>query len=310
MRNNENNMVTLKQNDNLFNLKMCCAKYLTVSPIFESLNQNNIPYANIKGEALSLYAFGQYGQRSYGDIDILVSRKNLHTLEDALARYGYTSSSRTRTEKIMMISASHQTTAWCRVTNRKFKSVVDVNFDLFWGEYSGRHIDVDQFLLDTIEMKIYGVQVKVLSPLKAMIQLILHHFKEMNSIYLIAEHNCIKESMFRDIYYLWKNNSDAISFDKLYELSLEYEIIPYVFYILYFTNNIYNDCELSRYVKNFQTQEGIDLLDYYGLAVRERKLWKVDFQTRLKTEKLYDLIKDDLTNDDMIKLERSRKIFG
>ena len=149
------------------------------------------------------------------------------------------------------------------------------------------------------------MKVRVLSPLKAMIQLILHHYKEMNSIYHIAEHDCIKESMFRDVYYLWKNNSDAISLEKLYELSLEYEIIPYVFYILYFTNKIFDDQKLSRYVEAFHTQDGFDLLDYYGLAVRERKLWKVDFHTRLKTNKMYDLIKADL-----IKLERNRKIFG
>lgn len=310
LKNSEDDMITLKQNDDLFNLKRCCAKYLALAPIFECLNVNNIPYANIKGETLSLYAFDQYGQRSYGDIDILVSRKNLHVLEAVLTQNGYISPSVTREEKVMMISASHQTAAWYKITNQKFKSVIDVNFDIFWGEHMGRHIDIDQFLSDTIEMKIYGVKVRVLSPLKAMIQLILHHYKEMNSIYHIAEHDCIKESMFRDVYYLWKNNSDAISLEKLYELSLEYEIIPYVFYILYFTNKIFDDQKLSRYVEAFHTQDGFDLLDYYGLAVRERKLWKVDFQTRLKTNKMYDLIKADLTEDDLIKLERNRKIFG
>ena len=35
-------MITLKQNDDLFNLKRCCAKYLALAPIFECLNVNNI----------------------------------------------------------------------------------------------------------------------------------------------------------------------------------------------------------------------------------------------------------------------------
>lgn len=164
LKNSEDDMITLKQNDDLFNLKRCCAKYLALAPIFECLNVNNIPYANIKGETLSLYAFDQYGQRSYGDIDILVSRKNLHVLEAVLAQNGYISPSVTREEKVMMISASHQTAAWYKITNQKFKSVIDVNFDIFWGEHMGRHIDIDQFLSDTIEMKIYGVKVRVLSP--------------------------------------------------------------------------------------------------------------------------------------------------
>ena len=289
---------------------MCCAKYMSLASIFEDLNQRDFPYANIKGEVLSLYAFGQYGQRTYGDIDILVSRKNLHKLEDMLMQYGYTSSTKTRAEKVLMISASHQTATWLKTTNRNFKSVVDVNFDLFWGEYTGLHIDIDKFLSDTIEMEIYGMRVKTLSPLKAMIQLILHHYKEMNSIYLIAVHDCIKYSMFQDVYFLWKNNNGTISLNTLYALSSEYEIIPYVFYILYFTNKIFNDHELSRYIEAFRTSEGVSLLDCYGLADHERKLWKVDFQTRLKTENLYDLIKNDLTDRDLAKVKRNRRIFG
>ena len=303
-------MTAFKQADELLNFKICCAKYLSLAPFFEDLNLRDIPYANIKGEVLSLYAFGRYGQRSYGDIDILVSRKNLHKLENMLMQYGYTSTTKTRADKVLMISASHQTAAWCKLTSRKFKSVMDVNFDLFWGEYTGRRIDIDQFLSDTIETEIYGVRVKTLSPLKAMVQLILHHYKEMNSIYHMAEHNCIKYSMFRDVYFLLKNNDDVISLDNLYALSSEYEIIPYVFYILYFTNEIFNDQELSQYIEAFRTPEGVSLLDFYGLAANERKLWKVDFQTRLETENLYDLIKNDLTELDLAKLERNRKIFG
>lgn len=303
-------MTAFKQADELLNFKICCAKYLSLAPFFEDLNLRDIPYANIKGEVLSLYAFGRYGQRSYGDIDILVSRKNLHKLENMLMQYGYTSTTKTRADKVLMISASHQTAAWCKLTSQKFKSVVDVNFDLFWGEYTGRRIDIDQFLSDTIETEIYGVRVKALSPLKAMVQLILHHYKEMNSIYHMAEHNCIKYSMFRDVYFLLKNNDDVISLDNLYALSSEYEIIPYVFYILYFTNEIFNDQELSQYIEAFRTPEGVSLLDFYGLAANERKLWKVDFQTRLETENLYDLIKNDLTELDLAKLERNRKIFG
>ena len=49
---------------------------------------------------------------------------------------------------------------------------------------------------------------------------------------------------------------------------------------------------------------------YYGLAEKERKPWKVDFQTRLETDNLYELIKDDLTEEDIEKLERNRRIFG
>ena len=63
--------------------------------------------------------------------------------------------------------------------------------EMFWGEYEGKRIDISEFLSDTIEIDIYGCKVKTLPPLKAMVQLILHHYKEMNSIYHLAGHNCI-----------------------------------------------------------------------------------------------------------------------
>ena len=83
-----------------------------------------------------------------------------------------------------------------------------------------------------------------------------------------------------------------------------------MYYILYFTNWIFCDSELQKYVLAFKTEDGINLLDYYGLANSERKLWKVDFKTRLESDNLFELIKDDLTESDFEKLERNRRIFG
>ena len=102
---------------------------------------------------------------------------------------------------------------------------VDLNFDILWGEYNGKRIDIEGFISDAIEVEIYGIKVKTLPPLKALIQLILHHYKEMNSIYHLAGHNSITYSMFRDVYYLWKNNASVISLEKLYVLSEKYQII-------------------------------------------------------------------------------------
>ena len=81
-------------------------------------------------------------------------------------------------------------------------------------------------------------------------------------------------------------------------------------YVLYFTNWIFKDEELQKYVDALRTAEGEHYLDYYGLAEKERKPWKVDFQTRLETDNLYELIKDDLTKEDIEKLERNRRILG
>ena len=283
-------------------------RYEACSDLFLSLKRQQ--YVVVKGEPLSLLANRKLGERHSSDIDFLVPKKSLKLIEDILGKNIFVSNSISRSDRILMLSSSHQVQPWSKDIAVIGNVTIDLNFDLFWGEYNGKRIDIEQFLSDTIEMEIYGVKVKTLPPLKAMVQLILHHYKEMNSIYHLAGHNCINYNMFKDVYYLWKNNKNDITLERLYSLCSEYEIIPYAFYVLYFTNWIFKDEELQKYVDALRTAEGEHYLDYYGLAEKERKPWKVDFQTRLETDNLYELIKDDLTKEDIEKLERNRRIFG
>lgn len=278
------------------------------------LSDVTVPYAVIKGEPLSLLCYNEKSVRNSQDIDILIDRQHISYFERLLQENDFIrlinqNEFVNRESRILCISQSHQVPPYVKETpNQQIE--IDLNFDIFWGEYTGKRIDIAEFLADTIVQDIYGCKVKALSPLKAMVQLILHHYKEMNSIYHLAGHNCINNNMFRDVYYLWKNNQEAVSLEKLCAISSEYKIISYVFYVLYFTNWIFKDTELQKYVEAFRTLEGESLLDYYGLVEKERKPWKVDFQTRLETDNLYELIRDDLTEADVEKLERNRRIFG
>lgn len=283
-------------------------RYLDSAELFLCISKYN--YSVIKGEPLSVLAYNELGMRSCSDIDILVEKSDLVKIESLLIEQGFISNMQSRADRILTLAFSHQVVPWHKNIFPFSQINIDLNFDIFWGEYEGKRVDIKDFLSDAIEMDIYGIKVKTLPPLKAMIQLVLHHYKEMNSIYHLSTHNCIHYKMFKDIYYLWKNNREDISLDKLYSLSNIYEIFPYIYYVLYFTNQVFNDAELEQYVDAFKTLEGINLLDYYGLAENERKLWKIDFKTRLESDNLYDLIKDDLTTDDFEKLERNRRIFG
>ena len=278
------------------------------------LSDVTVPYAVIKGEPLSLLCYNEKSVRNSQDIDILIDRQHISYFERLLKENDFIrlinqNEFVNRESRILCISQSHQIPPYVKETSNQ-QIEIDLNFDIFWGEYTGKRIDIAEFLADTIVQDIYGCKVKTLSPLKAMVQLILHHYKEMNSIYHLTGHNCINHNMFKDVYYLWKNNQEAIFLDKLYAISSEYEIIPYVFYVLYFTNWIFKDTELQKYVEAFRTLEGESLLDYYGLAEKERKPWKVDFQTRLEADNLYEFIRDDLTEADVEKVDFNRRIFG
>ncbi len=268
-----------------------------------------LPYAVIKGKPLSVLIYNNVHERITTDLDILCPKKECENFVAMLKEHGFSELNKSRYDILFSKSFSHQYVPLVKI-NAFSRMTIDLNYDIFWGEYSGKHIDIGEFLSDTIEVDIYGIKVKTLPPIKAMIQLILHHYKEMNSIYHLAGHNCITYNMFKDIYYLWKNNVEEISINKLYEISMKYEIIPFVFYILYYTNEIFKDVKLEKYVEIFRSAEGVELLNYYGLTEKERKLWKVDFRTRLEVGDLFEIIKDDLTAEDFEKLSLNRGIFG
>ena len=256
-----------------------------------------------------MLAYKQPSARHLGDIDILSTSKNLNALTDILKKLRFSPNTSSREEHVMMLSTSHQIKPWIRDISPWGKIEVDLNFDIFWGEYEGKRVDIEEFLFDTTEMDIYGAKVKTLPPIKAMIQLVLHHYKDMNSIFLLATRKSIRYDMFKDVYYLLKNNLDAISLDKLYAMSAEYGIIPYVFYVLYYTGQVFDDDVLKQYIEAFRTPEGDALLNCYGLCEKERREWKCDLKKRLDSDHLYELIKADLTERDKEKIAINKRIF-
>ena len=288
---------------------LCRIQYFMASDFLKDLYESNINYAIIKGCPLAYYKTGNPGTRLSSDIDILVSRQDIQKVQEILNKNAfqrfYTPN---RKEHILLMSNSHQLTAYGK-TIGNITTQIDVNFDLFWGEYKGKRIEVSEFLEDSLELEIWGCKIRTLSPIKMLIQVILHHYKEMNSLYHLTGHISIKKRLFEDVYVLCKQYPEEISVQNLYNLGCKYEIIPYVFYMLYYTKKVYNDSLLDTYLKVFWTEEGEMLLEYYGLAANERRVWKIDFDKRLDTD-VSELIYAEMTDRDKEKLERNRRIFG
>lgn len=266
------------------------------------LKKTDIPYAIIKGEILSLMAYGNEGMRNSSDIDILLPRKDLHKFELLLKNEGFRSKTDNKELRTTMLLTSHQIAPMEKRTYDFAPMIIDLNFDIFWGEYEGRRVDISAFLQDAIKMDVYGVQLSTLSLPKSFVQVILHHYKELNSIYLLLEKNYINKQLFNDVYYMLKRNKENLPIKVLYELSSELDIIPYMFYVLYFTYKIFSDQMMREYVEAFRCKEGERLLSCYGLTDKERKEWKYDFETRLLSKNIYSLIENDLTMKDEQKI--------
>lgn len=286
-------------------------KFAACKKLFSEMK--DLPYAVVKGEVLSLMIYNEEGHRQYTDIDILIPREKICELERCLKENGFISTDNSRENRINLLLNSHQIAPWEKAIgtsiNKNAKIVIDINFDIFWGEYEKNRIDIEGFLKDTEEVKVYGVNVKTLSPIKAFIQLVLHHYKDMNSIFLLSIKKTIDINKFQEIRGFLYNNREMIPAIKLAEVCSEYDIKEYVYYILYYTKEIFKDDFLEEYLHILKCANGEVLLDKYGLNALERKIWRVDFITRLKEGVLFKYMLGDLTKDDLIKIETNKKIF-
>ena len=85
--------------------------------------------------------------------------------------------------------------------------------------------------------------------------------------------------------------------------------MPYVYYIFYYTKELYNDNVLEPYLETLYSLEGEELLSCYGLTQQERKRWKINFEERLEQD-ISEYIQGEMTDKDKEKLAMSKKLFG
>lgn len=272
----------------------------------------DFPYAFIKGDVLSKLAYGDVGYRDNHDVDILVPKGMREDLKKILHANGFIEDVRdengnfrelTRAEKIVLLN-SHQDIDYIKYVGDNFVNI-DVNYDLFWGEYTGKQIDIrNDFLSDTHYENIFGQKVKALSKVKSFIQLCLHHYREMNAIYLFKLDNPFRITMFRDVYYLLKTFSEEET-SELCSLIDKYEIKEYIYYVTYLTAQVYQDDKLREFLNRCATEKGKYLLDYYGLTELERKKWHISLEERMASADLYSEVEPYITQKDKDKVDKT-----
>ena len=274
------------------------------------LNQKaDFPYAVIKGEVLSVMAYGAAGKRNSGDIDVLVDRKDLKALEAILKEDGFESAELTRQEKIVARAFSHQIEPYHKQLPLGTLEV-DINYELIWGEWQGKKPSVSEMLARRETVDVFGVQVPCLTVEDAFIQMCLHHYKDMNVLFHLTLHNPIDRRLFKDVAGFWALQRGKMDLIKLRCWMEEYQLTPFFYYIAYYTAKVCEVPELASWAKEMESPEAVALLDTFGLAESERKTWPWPFEERLENEQLPELVRSLLTEQELEKAEQNHKIFG
>lgn len=147
--------------------------------------------------------------------------------------------------------------------------------------------------------EICGITVNKLSAEMEFISLCLHHYKDINSIYLLYMDG-FKLNHFCDIYFYLLNNE--LDRQKLISLWKELNVESYVYYCIYYTNLMFISPVLSEYLTLFEQGKDPQMIDSFGLCDNERKTWCIDFYQRLLHPKLKEYLDEYLTENDKRKI--------
>lgn len=262
-------------------------RFRAAEGVFHYLNANKIPYAVVKGAVLSKRIYGNETARFTGDVDIILPRKYTDDIKACFLQNGFQQGRivddkivpYTRRELIFQSTQSHQLAPFVTVTGNKICPFVnyDINVELFWGE-SGQHTDMEAFLTDTVPMVIGGIEVCTLPPEKEFVAMCLHHYKDWNSIYLLAERG-VPLSHFFDVYgYLFVQKPDA---QKLRDICDWLSATKYVYFCIKYASELFGTTCFNHYWKALEAPENNIRTDFYGLDENDRRLWNISLASRV-----------------------------
>ena len=288
-------------------------RYQVCKDVIDKLEMESIPYAHIKGAALSQRLYGNPAYRLSGDIDILVPPNYSDRVKSVLERTGFIQGKLvdgkiipyTRKELIYQRSFSHQLAAFMKATGDKFCPFVniDVNLNIIWGE-SKLEFDMNEFVSHTEQIDIFGLKLYRLQPIWEFISLCTHHYKDMNSIYLLFEHG-LSLAEYCDIYFYITNI--YLDAGELANVAKQYQLSEYIYYCIYYANMIFDDERLFEYLDKLDSEFARELLNSYGLDDSERCKWKIPFYERLFDARFKDKFALTLSDEQLRKVKINRE---
>ena len=307
--NAENNITRIINTENIINRNFVNERYRTCKSIFEIFENNGIPYVVIKGAILSETAYRDPYYRHSGDLDLLINRKNIDSVKCIFIYQGFIQGRVTdkgiqpftRNELLFQSAMSHQIAPFIKETGNLLCPYVnvDINTDIMWGEYKEK-TEMEYILKNSEPSVICGVSIRKLSAEMGFIQLCLHHYKDLNSIYLISN-GSIKLSLFCDIYLYTKNCS--LNIDIVKNICNRLDVLQYIYYCIYYTAKIFGDEYLRSYLSYFQSYKANDILNTFGLAEKELHNWNIDFFERLFGNSINEYLKNNLSDSDFEKIK-------
>ena len=132
----------------------------------------------------------------------------------------------------------------------------------------------------------------------------MHHYKDLNSIFLLWIRGFDVDKLYEIARYLEKV---PLNIDYLISLCHRYGAGDYVCYCVHYANLIYPSDSLKTIEELLKSERSCVLFDCFGLCDEERKKWNVPFIDR--TENARGVLMKLLTEEDFKKINHNIKMM-
>lgn len=276
----------------LINAKKTMAHWEACSSFFELLNDCQISYATLKGAVLSKMIYNNEMLRQSSDIDIIIDSKDVSKVRTLLKSQGFLQGkiinqeivSYNRHELLYYTVNTHQQAPFIKKNDNQICPyiMIDLNTDLMWGE-SNKTLNVADFLSNIESTVVCGIHTKKLSPPAEFVALCLHHYKDMNSIYLLYTRG-LSLRLFFDIYNYLEQVAPDIQ--QVAKIAQKFRVSRYVAACIFNVRQFFG-IDIDELVLPYLNALGEwDLRDTFGLNERESYFWNIELYDRFFPEKL------------------------
>ncbi len=256
------------------------------------LNKKGIKHVFLKSMSIITDLYSNLSEKRFGDIDILVDKAQIESLEKVFFDLGYQYGIFDYVEKKIIIPKrteivsrklfSHQVYEMCKYKNGITYNL-DINYLFQWRENDSSNIDLKYLLNNYTELYDDGIlRVSRFKPLINFIHMCCHYYNEAvffmhNEYYVGKDPKELKLSRILDIVLMYEKYKFDVN--ELYSVSKQFGIIDKVSYCLKIINTI-----SPRYLSN-QTLEIFDVfssnVDIFFDNKFNCQIWNVPLITRI-----------------------------
>lgn len=261
-----------------------------------------VDFALVKGVHIGNLVYKNPFDRPSSDLDILVKYEHISITEKLLLDLGYRQAYITtnglkdydRSTKLYYVLNTHSLAPFRKISNDVLYEI-DVNFNSYLKDE--KIIPASEFLKSRINKNFFGIDVPVLDETYAFLYLALHHYRESVSLYHIF---CGQDFDFLkacDIYFFYTNVK--VDNNILFDVIKKYDLYEDVYRIINDVNSVFNDNDLAILKSSLKTK-----IDY-----KDEINWPMKLPERLEADNRFDLIKNQLNNQEKSTLFKNIKFL-